>query len=166
LYGSYRSGKWLEEVFEADDAERIQQAYDTVVETREPHTWRMNANRRLAFWALDRLPACVLCHILCTKSTHSTASRFAMNRPQTQAISFRIRSEKVDELERLAEATDRPRSWHIEQALDAYLDVQSWQIAQIEKSMAEMDAGKGIPHEEIKKELGNWGKGGKTKRAK
>jgi len=89
-----------------------------------------------------------------------------MNSPETQAISFRIRSEKVDELEQLAKATDRPRSWHIEQALDAYLDVQSWQIAQIEKSLAEMDAGKGIPHEEIKKELGNWGKGSKTKRAK
>ena len=89
-----------------------------------------------------------------------------MNRPETQAISFRIRSEKVDALERLAKATDRPRSWHIEQALESYLDVQSWQIAQIEKSMAEMDAGEGIPHEDIKKELGNWGKGRKAKRAK
>jgi predicted transcriptional regulator len=89
-----------------------------------------------------------------------------MNKPETQAVSFRIRSEKVDELERLAKATDRPRSWHIEQALDSYLDVQSWQIAQIEKSMAEMDAGKGIPYEKIKKELSNWGKGNRAKRAK
>ena len=89
-----------------------------------------------------------------------------MKKPATQAISFRIRSEKVDQLERLAKATDRPRSWHIEQALDSYLDVQSWQIGQIEKSMAEMDAGKGIPHEDIKMELSNWGKGGKAKRAK
>ena len=89
-----------------------------------------------------------------------------MNKPETQAISVRLRSEKVDELERLAKATDRPRSWHIEQALDSYLSVQSWQIAQIEQSMAEMDAGKDIPHEEIKKELSRWGKGGKAKRAK
>ena len=89
-----------------------------------------------------------------------------MKKPATQAISFRIRSEKVDQLERLAKATDRPRSWHIEQALDSYLAVQSWQIDQIEKSMSEMDAGKGIPHEDIKKELSNWGKGGKAKRAK
>ncbi len=89
-----------------------------------------------------------------------------MKKPETQAISFRIRSEKVDELERLAKATDRPRSWHIEQALDSYLDDQSWQIAQIEKSMAEIDAGEGIPHEEIKKDLSDWGKGGKAKRAK
>ena len=89
-----------------------------------------------------------------------------MNRPETQAISFRIRSEKVIELERLAKATDRSRSWHIEQALNSYLELQAWQIAQIENSMAEMDAGKGIAHEEIKKELLNRGKGNKAKRAK
>ena len=50
------------------------------------------------------------------------------------------------------------------QALDSYLDVQAWQIGQIEKSMAEMDAGRGIQHGEIKKELSNWGKGSKAKR--
>ncbi len=86
-----------------------------------------------------------------------------MARPETQAISLRIRSEKVDMLERLAKATDRPRSWHIEQALDAYLDLQAWQVAHIEKSMTEMDAGRGIPHEEIVKELLTWGKGNKPK---
>ena len=88
-----------------------------------------------------------------------------MNRPETQAISFRLRTEKVDALERLAKATDRSRSWHIEQALESYLDLQAWQIGEIEKSMAEMDAGKGIPHEEIKRELLDWGKGKKAKPA-
>jgi len=89
-----------------------------------------------------------------------------MAKPETQAISLRIRSEKVAMLENLAKATDRPRSWHIEQALDAYLDVQAWQIAQIEKSIAEIDAGQGIPHEEIEKELLTWGKGNKSKHLK
>jgi predicted transcriptional regulator len=89
-----------------------------------------------------------------------------MARPETQAISFRIRAEKIDALERLAKATDRPRSWHIEQALDSYLDIQTWQIAQIEKSMTEMDAGQGIAHEEIKTELLDWGKGTKAKRTR
>lgn len=89
-----------------------------------------------------------------------------MSKSVTQAISFRIHAEKVDALERLAKATDRPRSWHIEQALDSYLDVQAWQIAEIEKSIAEMDAGEGIAHEKIKNELLNWGKAGKAKRAK
>jgi len=76
----------------------------------------------------------------------------------SQAISFRVSSAKVDQLERLAEATDRPRSWHIEQALVAYLDVQSWQIAHIEQGIAEMNAGEGIPHEDIKDWLSTWGK--------
>jgi RHH-type transcriptional regulator, rel operon repressor / antitoxin RelB len=88
-----------------------------------------------------------------------------MDKPKTQAISFRIRSEKVEELERLANATDRPRSWHIEQAVDSYLDIQAWQTGEIERSMAEMDAGEGIPHEEIKQELRSWGKKSKSKRA-
>lgn len=89
-----------------------------------------------------------------------------MARPETQAISFRIPVEKVNALERLTKATDRPRSWHIEQALDSYLEIQTWQIAEIEKSIIEMDAGQGIPHEEIKKELLDWGKENKPKRSR
>lgn len=88
-----------------------------------------------------------------------------MARPETQAISFRIRAEKINALERLARATDRSRSWHIEQALDTYLDIHAWQIAQIEKSITEMDAGQGIAHAEIKKELLGWGKENKAKRS-
>ena len=80
-----------------------------------------------------------------------------MTQPKTQAISFRIRSERVDELDRLSRATDRPSSWHIEKALAAYLDLQAWQVGQIETSIREMDAGLGISHEEIKKELEHWG---------
>ena len=80
-----------------------------------------------------------------------------MIRPETRAISFRLRTDEVDALERLTKATDRPRAWHIEQALDASLDLQAWQIAQVERSMSEMDAGKGIPHEAVEKELRNRG---------
>lgn len=88
-----------------------------------------------------------------------------MSRPETRAISFRLRTDKVDALERLTKATDRPRAWHIEQALDAYLDLQAWQIAQVERSMAEMDAGKGVPHEAVEKDLRNWGKNRKAEPA-
>ena len=63
----------------------------------------------------------------------------------------------------MTEKTDRSRSWDIEQALDSYLDVQAWQVGQIETAIAELDAGKSIPHEEIKKELLTWGKGDKAK---
>ena len=75
----------------------------------------------------------------------------------SRVISSEISSAKVHQLERLAKATNRPRSRHIERALDAYLNVQSWQIAHIEQGIAEMDAGEGIPHEDIKDWLSNWG---------
>lgn len=80
-----------------------------------------------------------------------------MARPETQAISLRIRSEKVDMLERLAKSTDRPRSWHIEQALDAYLELQAWQIARVKEGIADADSGRLIPHEQIEDWLKTWG---------
>jgi predicted transcriptional regulator len=72
--------------------------------------------------------------------------------------------EKAERLERLAEATDRPRSWHIEQALDAYLDDQAWQVGQIETGLAEMDAGRAVPHEKVADWLRTWGQGNERKR--
>ncbi len=80
-----------------------------------------------------------------------------MPKPETQSISLRIRCEKVAMLEDLAKVTDRPRSWHIEQALDAYLDRQAWQVAQIKEGLADAEAGRMIPHEEIVKWLKTWG---------
>ncbi len=80
-----------------------------------------------------------------------------MGRPKTQAISFRIETEKINRLERLAQAPDRPRSWHLEQALDAYLESQAWQIAHIEEGVADADAGRTLPHERIREWLQTWG---------
>jgi predicted transcriptional regulator len=57
----------------------------------------------------------------------------------------------------------------VTQTLDSSLNLQTWQIAQIEQSMAEMNAGQGIPHEDIEAELSAWrkdSKGNKIKRAK
>ncbi len=59
----------------------------------------------------------------------------------------------------LTDNTNRPRSWHTGQSLDADLDIRAWQIGQIETAIAELDAGKGISHEEIRKELLTWGEG-------
>ena len=61
-------------------------------------------------------------------------------------------------MDSLSKRTDRPRSWHVERALSFYLDLQEWQVRQIEQSVAEMDAGSGIPHEEIKRHLAGWGR--------
>lgn len=84
---------------------------------------------------------------------------------KSTSLAFRVSPEKAKRLEELAAATDRPRSWLLEQALDQYLELQAWQVAQTEQAIAEMDAGRGIPHEEIKEWLLTWGKDSETTRS-
>ena len=76
-----------------------------------------------------------------------------MGKPATQAISFRIRKTRAKALTRLAKNTERSRSWHIERAVEDYLEIQAWQLKQIELGLADVEAGRTIPHEEIVKEF-------------
>ncbi len=81
---------------------------------------------------------------------------------RTVPLSLRISEEKAREIETLAKATDRPKSWLLEQALDAYLETQSWQVARIERGLAEIDRGAGRPHEEVAEWLSGWGGAGEN----
>ncbi|MDP6429620.1 MAG: CopG family ribbon-helix-helix protein [Rhodospirillales bacterium] len=76
---------------------------------------------------------------------------------QTTSLSFRVSPEKAEELDHLAEALDRKRSWVLEQALDAYLKEQAWQIADIKAGLAELDRGETVSHEKMKAWLESWG---------
>ncbi len=79
---------------------------------------------------------------------------------RTVPLSLRISEEKAREIETLAKATDRSKSWLLEQALDAYLETQSWQVARIERGLAELDRGKGVAHDEVAEWLSGWGREG------
>jgi predicted transcriptional regulator len=78
---------------------------------------------------------------------------------ETTSLSFRVPKAKAEQVEQLAEAMDRPKSWLLQQALDAYLDVQAWHIAHIEQGRREIREGKGIPHEEIVRWVEGWAAG-------
>ncbi len=80
----------------------------------------------------------------------------------SQAVSFRLAAEKLAKLERLAQVTDRPRSWHIEQALDSYLEGQIWQIEHIESGIASREAAGTVPHDEVREWLLAWGTEGEA----
>jgi predicted transcriptional regulator len=68
----------------------------------------------------------------------------------TKQVSFRTDPEKIDALHRLAAALDRDRSYVINQALDAFLEVHDWQVAHIAAAKAEADAGGPfIAHEDM-----------------
>jgi predicted transcriptional regulator len=75
----------------------------------------------------------------------------------TTSLSFRVSEEAAERLDALAEATDRPRSWLLEQALDSYLEVQAWQVEHIRQGLADLEAGRTVPHEEVAEWLKSWG---------
>ena len=81
-----------------------------------------------------------------------------MRKTQSPAISFRIADDKLQKLEELAAATDRSRSWHIEQAIDTYLDVQARQLEHIEKGIAAIRQGRTVAHYEVREWLLSWGR--------
>ena len=68
-----------------------------------------------------------------------------------QTISFRLDEDKAEALDTLAEALDRDRTYLLNEAVSAYLDVQRWHIEQIESGIRQADAGKLVEHDKVKK---------------
>ncbi len=68
-------------------------------------------------------------------------------------ISFRLDSEKREALDAVASASDRDRSYILNEAIDAYLDVQQWQIEHIRKGLRQANAGQFATEAEMKAAL-------------
>jgi predicted transcriptional regulator len=73
-----------------------------------------------------------------------------------QTVSFRLDAEKVEALDDLAKALDRDRTYLLNEAVEAYLDVQQWQLEHIRAGIREADAGKLIDHAQVKKLAAKW----------
>lgn len=73
-----------------------------------------------------------------------------------RTISFRIASEKVDELDALAKSMDRDRSYLLNEAVDAYLGYLRRYMAEVEEGIAAADRGELVDHEEVKKMTASW----------
>ena len=71
-------------------------------------------------------------------------------------ISFRLASKKVRDLDAMAETMNRDRSYLLNEAVEAYLDVQQWQIEQIKASIRQADEGKLIEHKQVRKMASKW----------
>jgi len=68
-------------------------------------------------------------------------------------FTVRIPPEKQRQLDALAQVLDRSRNWIVSDAIDQYLDVQAWQIAQIQHGVEEADRSELVPHEEVSAEV-------------
>ena len=71
----------------------------------------------------------------------------AMPRP----VTVRLDETKLAELDALAAAFDRDRSYLINAAIEAYLDVQRWHLEAIEEGLRDAEAGRFASDEEVEK---------------
>jgi len=73
-----------------------------------------------------------------------------------QTVSFRLDEDKVEALDTLAKVLDRDRTYLLNEAVTAYLEVQRWHIEQIERGIRQADAGKLVDHSKVKKMVAGW----------
>jgi len=71
-------------------------------------------------------------------------------------FTVRVDSTVKKRLEKLAKSTGRSRSFIAAEAIDAYLDVNEWQVAAIKRAIQSMDRGEGVPHERGKEWITSW----------
>jgi predicted transcriptional regulator len=73
----------------------------------------------------------------------------------TAPTSIRLDSTLVEQLDQLATATDRPRSWHIERAVVRYLEEEAWQVKAIQEALDDYRSGTAdlVSHEEVKRRI-------------
>ena len=75
-----------------------------------------------------------------------------------KTISFRAAADKIDTLDSLAAAQDRPRSYLINEAIANYIELHAYQDALVRKGMEEMRKGRVVSHEEVVKRLKKTGR--------
>lgn len=74
--------------------------------------------------------------------------------PRTErTISFRADTEKIEALDSLAAAQDRPRSYLINEAIGNYVELHAYHDALVRKGLEEMRKGHVISHQEVVKRL-------------
>ena len=74
----------------------------------------------------------------------------------TSTFTVRVDTAQIKRLEALAESTGRSRSFLAADAINAYLDVNEWQVAGIKNAIASMDANGGVDHADVKAWVANW----------
>ena len=68
-----------------------------------------------------------------------------------KSVSFRADARKVQELDALASAQDRDRSYLLNEAVDHYLDLQRYHIESIKEGIRDADAGNLVEDKDLEK---------------
>lgn len=75
----------------------------------------------------------------------------------TTTLTVRLSQSTKDRLDALSKRTKRSRSVLASEAIEAFIELNGWQIEGIEAALREADAGLVVPHEEVVAWVRSWG---------
>jgi predicted transcriptional regulator len=74
----------------------------------------------------------------------------------TAAFTLRIDEATLEALDRLAEKTDRSRSWLATRAIEEYIALNAWQMAKTEVGIVAADSGDFADEDDVARVLGKY----------
>jgi predicted transcriptional regulator len=75
-----------------------------------------------------------------------------------KTISFRADKSRIEALDSLAAAQDRPRTYLINEAINNYIELHAYQEGLVRKGLDEMRKGRVVGHEQVVKRLKKTGR--------
>ena len=72
-------------------------------------------------------------------------------------VTARLDADTQAQLEKLADATSRSRSWLVAEAIRQYVAEQSWQVEAIQEGVRQADEGKFASDQEVAGAFARWG---------
>ena len=73
-------------------------------------------------------------------------------------MTVRLKPEVSEKLESLARDMKRSKAYLASEAIEAYVDLNSWQVAHIKRALEEDESSDpGVPHEEVVLWMESWG---------
>lgn len=68
---------------------------------------------------------------------------------ETTTLTLRVPTEMKEQLDKLADATHRSKSYLAGEAIRQYLELEAWQISEIQQALKEADANDFAANEEV-----------------
>lgn len=68
---------------------------------------------------------------------------------ESSVLTLRLANDTKDKLDKLATATHRSKSFLAAEAINRYLEIEAWQIAEIEQALVEADKGDFASDEQV-----------------
>jgi predicted transcriptional regulator len=72
-----------------------------------------------------------------------------MSTPETRVLTAHVPAALAAKVDNLAEQLDRSRGWVVKQALTAWVELEERRRQLTLEALADVDAGRGVPHEEV-----------------